>query len=73
MLAACYLKAIEKYGQLAKRIIGFEDTPRGLTALMGTRAEAVLIFEVDYPEIPEFVSRGARQFSSFLDFFKSQK
>jgi HAD superfamily hydrolase (TIGR01509 family) len=67
----CYLKAIEKYGSSAKKIIGFEDTPRGLTALMGTRAEPVLICEVDYPEIPEFIARGARHFPSFVDFFKA--
>lgn len=69
----CYLKAIEKYGNPSDRIIGFEDTPRGLTALMGTRADAVLICEVNYPEIPQFVERGARHFPSFIAFSQSQK
>lgn len=69
----CYLTAIQKYGDSADKIIGFEDTPRGLTALMGTRAEAVLICEVGYPEISQFLAQGARHFSSFIDFCRSQK
>lgn len=65
--AECYLVAIERYGKEAERIIGFEDTPRGLTALMGTRADSVLVTSFDYPEIGEFVSRGARHFRTFVD------
>jgi beta-phosphoglucomutase len=62
----CYLNAIELLGKSAKRIIGFEDTPRGLRALMQTRAEPVLISQVPYPEISEFRQQGARYFPSFL-------
>ncbi|HEY4831673.1 MAG TPA: HAD family phosphatase [Waddliaceae bacterium] len=61
----CYLNAIEQLGKSAERIIGFEDTPRGLRALMQTRAIPVLISQVPYSEIPELVRQGARYFPSF--------
>lgn len=60
----CYLKAIDTLAGPQDRIIGFEDTPRGLKALMATRAEATLICSVDYPEIADFVAQGARHYSS---------
>lgn len=66
----CYLKAINEHASESERVIGFEDSPRGLTALMATRAEAVLVCEVDYPEIPQFVKRGAKHFRTFLDVAK---
>lgn len=39
----CYLKAIAKYAGPGKRVIGFEDSPRGLKALLGTSADGVLV------------------------------
>lgn len=60
-----YLKAIDAYAAPGDRIIGFEDTPRGLRALMGTIARPVLICEVNYPEIPEFVRQGVSHFPTF--------
>ncbi len=62
-----YLKAIEIYGRPGDKIIGFEDTPRGLTALMGTPAMPILICTSDYPEIPALIARGARHFRTFED------
>lgn len=61
----CYLKAIEMMAKPEERVIGFEDTPRGLRALMGTRAQPVLICRAHYPEIPEFIKKGALHFPSF--------
>lgn len=55
----CYLKAIEMYSKPSDPVIGFEDTPRGLTALLGTRATAVLICQAQYPEISSFIQAGA--------------
>jgi HAD superfamily hydrolase (TIGR01509 family) len=55
----CYQKAIERLATADDRIIGFEDTPRGMRALMKTRAKAVIVSEIRYPEIEEFVSDGA--------------
>lgn len=46
----CYSKAIEKYGKPGERAIGFEDSPRGLRALLGTEAEACLISNVLDPK-----------------------
>lgn len=63
----CYLKAIEKLAKPHDRIIGFEDTPRGLKALMQTRAKAVLICQAHYPEIPSFVQSGVLHFPTFSD------
>jgi beta-phosphoglucomutase len=60
--AECYLKAITTYANPHDNIVGFEDTPRGLQALMQTPAKAVLISEIPYPEIPTFLSKGALHF-----------
>lgn len=61
----CYQKAIELHACPEDKVIGFEDTPRGLTALMGTKAKPVLICQVNYPEIPRFVEQGVLHFDSF--------
>lgn len=61
----CYLKAISLYGEGVDEIIGFEDTPRGMQALLGTRANPVLICKAPYPEIPSFIERGVKHFPSF--------
>lgn len=61
----CYRKAIETYGAGCRRIVGFEDSPRGLQALMGTEALPILITGIDYPEVAAYTARGAIQFSSF--------
>lgn len=60
----CYQLAIQRYSRPGDRVMGFEDTPRGLTALLATTAEPVLICKVDYPEIPGYLARGVRQFES---------
>lgn len=61
----CYLKAIAVYANDDDKIIGFEDTPRGLRALMGTRALPVIVSQVPYPEIDEFVAQGALHYTNF--------
>lgn len=62
----CYLKAIEMLADENDRIVGFEDTPRGLSALLGTRAKSVLICEAQYPEIPAFIKQGVVHYPTFL-------
>jgi beta-phosphoglucomutase len=49
----CYLKAIQLYGKAGGRSIGFEDSLRGLEALMGTPAFAVLVCPVPHPLVKE--------------------
>lgn len=61
----CYQLAIQKLKKEGDKVIGFEDTPRGLRALRGTEATAVLICTTNYPEIPDFLKAGALQFDSF--------
>lgn len=42
----CYRHAISKLADQKDRIIGFEDSPRGLKALLGTSAQGVLVSSV---------------------------
>jgi len=63
----CYLKAISMYATDDDAVIGFEDTPRGMQALLGTRAVPVLVCKANYPEIPSFIDRGVKHFKSFED------
>jgi HAD superfamily hydrolase (TIGR01509 family) len=62
----CYIRAIELLAKPSDKIIGFEDTPRGLRALLGTRAKPVLICETNYPEIPDFIAAGIPHYPTFL-------
>lgn len=63
----CYLKAIELFAKPQDRVIGFEDTPRGLRALLGTLAKPVLVCQAKYPEIPAFLQAGVTHYESFED------
>lgn len=60
----CYLNAISQLCPDGKKVIGFEDTPRGMRALLETPAEAIFITQVDYPELGEFLEKGARHYES---------
>lgn len=68
----CYVKAIEKFAEPTDNIIGFEDTPRGMRALLGTRAKPVLVSRIDYPEIDELKTKGVVHYKSFEDFPEDQ-
>lgn len=61
----CYQTAITRLAKPSDKIVGFEDTPRGLKALLGTRAKPVLICEMKYPEIPLFEAKGVVHYSTF--------
>ncbi|MCB1148956.1 MAG: HAD family phosphatase [Chlamydiia bacterium] len=63
----CYRLAVERLAFAGDRVIGFEDSPRGLTALMGTDALPVIVTEMEYPEIPAFLERGAKHFRNFYE------
>ena len=60
----CYLKAIQLYGKKGDRIIGFEDSIRGLTALMQTPAQAVLVCSKDHPLLDSALPANVLHFSS---------
>lgn len=67
----CYMIAINRLAKDNDKIIGFEDTPRGLTALMATRAQPVLICTAQYPEIPGFIQKGAWHYPSLEKMFET--
>lgn len=64
-----YLLAHETIG-LEKRAIAFEDTPRGVEALLQTKIQPVLISEIIYPEITRFEGEGVYHFSSFHELLR---
>ncbi|HSX13952.1 MAG TPA: HAD family phosphatase [Chlamydiales bacterium] len=61
----CYLRAIELFGKKGDRIIGFEDSLRGLAALQQTPALPILICSTQHPLLKE--AKGAIHFQSFTD------
>jgi beta-phosphoglucomutase len=60
----CYNVAISRLAKPGDRIIGFEDTPRGMIALLGSSAQPILICQAHYPEIPSFIQKGVRHYPS---------
>ena len=63
----CYEKALERFAKKDDAIIGFEDSSRGMNALMATRATAVLVNGIDETVRTSFVQRGVFVFSSFIE------
>lgn len=61
----CYLKAIQLYGKEGDRIIGFEDSVRGLKALRGTSALPVLICPPHHSLLDIAMEGGGVYFESF--------
>lgn len=59
-----YWKAIELLGEPDDRIIGFEDSVRGLQALQGTPAIPMLICDADHPQLKEPAVAQAFHYSS---------
>ncbi len=62
----CYLKAIQMFGKIGDRIIGFEDSIRGLSALKKTGARALLICPKHYPLLEMALESGGEHFESLL-------
>lgn len=60
-----YLKAIQMVGKKGDRIIGFEDSVRGLNALRQTPALAVLICPSHHPLLDIALEGGGIHFESF--------
>lgn len=67
----CYQKAIALLKEPGDRIIGFEDSPRGLRALLGTEAEGVMVSDVfpqkELQDILEQLPRPAVHTPSLLE------
>lgn len=62
-----YLRAIELYGKMGDRMIGFEDSVRGIKALQQTPAVAVLICPSHYPLLEIATEGDVRHYESFPD------
>lgn len=63
----CYLNAIRDLCPDGGKVVGFEDTPRGMQALLQTPAKCFMITQVDYPELPEFIQQGAEHHQTLLE------
>lgn len=50
----CYLKALSLLAAEGEQAVGFEDTPRGLRALLGTGATPILVNPIAHPALAEF-------------------
>jgi beta-phosphoglucomutase len=72
----CYQKALAVHKSPGDHVIGFEDSPRGLKALLGTEAEGVFITEFFTPaeiaQLSEETGRPFMHFSSFLELFSKR-
>jgi len=66
----CYRTAIERYLSPGGRVIGFEDSPRGLSALLSAEVESIFITLIDYLETPKLLDRGAKRFGSLDEFMQ---
>lgn len=62
-----YLRAIELYGEKGDKIIGFEDSLRGIEALKNTPALPVLICPSHHPLLEMATEGGVLHFPSFTD------
>lgn len=65
----CYQIAIDRLKQKGDHIIGFEDSPRGLSALLETEAKPVLICPPDSPYLNKVLQtyKNVAYFPSFSD------
>lgn len=61
----CYLKAISLLSKKGDRVIGFEDSLRGLQALKGTPALPVLVCPEHHPLLEMALEEGGVHFPSF--------
>ena len=62
-----YLRAIQLHGQKGDRIIGFEDSIRGLTALQQTPATAVLVCPSYHPLLDRAILSDVIHYESLAD------
>ncbi len=63
----CYLKALMLYGKPGDRIVGFEDSLRGLKALRQTPALPILICPKHHPLLSIALEEGGIHFESLSD------
>jgi len=64
-----YIKAIEMLGQRGDRIVGFEDSLKGLQSLMAAGVDGVLVCPKSLPQVAECAQLNAVHIESLLDLF----
>jgi beta-phosphoglucomutase len=69
----CYEIAIKRLANKKDAIIGFEDTPRGLQALMKCPLQSILICQAGYPEISSFLQQGVLHYPSLERWLQEYK
>ncbi len=60
-----YIKAIEAMKGHGKKVIGFEDTPRGFQALQGSGADPILVCEKQAPSAQQLIASGVNHYENF--------
>jgi HAD superfamily hydrolase (TIGR01509 family) len=65
-----YLRAIELYSEKGDRIMGFEDTIKGLRALNDTPAKSILVCHAHRPQLDALLLKGALHFESFEELLR---
>lgn len=65
-----YLKAIGDFAEAGDRVIGFEDSSRGLRSLMATPATPILVNAIDEELREDVKQQGVKVFSTFLEAFE---
>jgi len=63
-----YLKALDKLAKPGDKVIGFEDTMKGVNALIGAKITPILIWPTSYP--PLQTESSIPHFRSFLEITK---
>lgn len=68
-----YLTAIDRFAHAKDRIIGFEDSPRGISALLGTQAKPILVNPLVVPKLAPLVqSKKIYHFPSLKEISKER-
>lgn len=60
-----YLKALHLLNATPQESIGFEDTPRGVRALLRAGVSPIMVTEIPYPDIIDLEAQGVSVVNSF--------
>lgn len=66
-----YLKALELYGQKGDKVVGFEDSPRGLRALLAAGVDAVMVSAIFAKDEVEEMPKDFSHIASFESLSKA--
>ncbi len=69
----CYLKAIALFGEPNDRIVGFEDSLRGLQALQATSAFAIWVCPPNHPLLRGVAAMQSPRFGTLLEAYQHKE